>query len=354
MFLHTHTYIAYPQIKKEDVMTCQQWKWAKASALTLAIANLAACGGGDTKTDSDSNGNAGGDTGGTKVTLEQFNLFKQTGTWHFKMDMDATVENDVDFGGQTAHYVSDFVVAGNSVSSVRYVNDSEVIIASCDGYPDETLTTSEFHEDFAFEDSDEDGEAMFCQSGMEPNYYIVSDDHYRIELVCDDTALGNINMYKLSDSAAFDFGSFSFNSEDHDDLNATSGVCGSQIFTDINATVTAGGQVQENSYSITSVTVEAPYDDTKVSLILEFPSSITTGTYGVIDYIEDANSDDVVSVMLMSSAFGGTPSDPASLSATMGSVTISAISETAVSGTFDIATYTGDNIDGSFSFDISK
>lgn len=335
-------------------MTTQQWKWAKASALTLAIANLAACGGSDNKTDNNTGDNVGGDTGGTKVTLEQFNLFKQTGTWQFKMDMDATIENDVNFGGQTAHYVSDFVVAGNSVSSVRYVNDSEVVLASCDGYPEETLTTTEFEQDFVFEDSDEDGDAVFCQTGMEPNYYIVADDHYRIELVCDNTALGNINMYKLSDSAAFNFGSFNFNSEDHNDLNATSGVCGSNIFTDINATVTAGDQVQESSYSITSITVEAPYGDTKVSLMLQFPSSISTGTYSVIEYVEDADSDDAVSVTLMSSAFGGSPNSPASLSATMGSVTISAISDLAVSGTFDIATYTGDNIDGSFSFDINN
>lgn len=333
-------------------MTSQQWKWAKASSLTLAIATLTACGGGDNKTNDNTGGNVGGDTGGTKVSLEQFNLLKQTGTWRFKTDMEATVEYDIDFGGQTVHSVSDFVIAGNSVSSIRYVNDSKVLIASCDGYPEETLTTAEFNEDFSFEDSDDD--VTFCQSSVEPNYYIVSNDHYRIELICENTAIGNFNIYKLSDSPAFDFGSFSFNSEDHNDLNATSGVCGSNIFTDIHSTATSGGQVQEGVYSVTSITIEAPYGDTKVSLMLEFPSSITTGTYDVIDFFDDADSDDVVSVMLMSSVFGGTPSDPASLSATMGSVTISAISDLAVTGTFDIATYTGDNIDGSFSFDISQ
>ncbi|MDO6424300.1 hypothetical protein [Saccharophagus degradans] len=335
-------------------MTSQQWKWAKASALTLAIATLTACGGGDNKTNDNTGGNVGGDTGGTKISVEQFNFLKQTGTWQSKMDIDATMEYDVDFGGQTAHYLTDLVIAGNSVTSVRYVNDSEVVIANCDGFPEETLTTSDFSDNFAFEDSDEEGNALFCPSGMEVNYYIVSDEHYRIELICDNATLGNFNMYKLSDSAAFDLGSFSFNSEDHNDLNATDGVCGSHMFSDANITVTTNGQVEESSNSATSITVEAPYGDTKVSLMLEFPTSITTGTYDVIDFFDDANSDDVVSVMLMSSAFGGTPSDPASLSATMGSVTISAISDTAVSGTFDIATYTGDNIDGSFSFDINK
>lgn len=328
------------------------WNWAKASALTLAVATLTACGGSDNNSKTGST--VDGDTGGNKVSLAEFNLMSQTGTWRFDLDMDATIDTQVEIWGQSADYLVDFVVDGSSATYVDYSNESNVVVGNCDGFPDETLNSTEFDSSFVFDDTDEEGNAMFCQTGMEQNYYIVGDDHYRIELMCDNEAIGNINLHRLSNTPEFNFGSFSLNSDMYDDLQTNAGVCGSRYFTDTNATVTSGDQVEESSFSMTAITVEAPYEDTKVLLTLNFPMSITTGTFEVINDIDDVQNDGVVIVDITSSVFGGTKNDPAYLTATMGTVTISAISEHSATGTFDIETDNNDSMEGSFSFDLGQ
>lgn len=331
-------------------MHALSWKWTKATSLTLAIATLTACGGSDSKTENESN--VGGNTGGTKVSLEEFNLLQQSGTWRFDMDLEGTASSQLTLQGQTVDYVVDYVISGSMPSYIEY-NDSTVTVAACDGYPAEVQSTTDFDNSFVFEDADEDGNPIFCPSTLTSNYYIVSDDHYRIELVCDGTTMGNLNLIKLSSTPQFNLGRLSFESDLYDNLNASTGVCGTHMFSDMNTTYTLQDQSQEATYSITNITVEAPYGDSTVLLDMTFPLSITTGSYQVVEDVEDLMEDGYVSVSVMSSVFGGTPEFPDSLYATMGSVTITEHSSTKVTGSFDIDTYNNDTITGNFSFDLN-
>ncbi len=299
----------------------------KKLPIILGVAILTGCGGG------------GGGSDTKSGIPADFDLFAQSGTWRLTADI------QFNLSPPTGDPLIDLDITSDStISTVAAIDVSgdNITLNDCDAEAPETVTISELEDEISNDLSDED---LDCKSET-TNYTKISSTNYRIEYNCDDSISTTITYKKISEATDFDFGQLSFTSS-NGDLNTNSGVCGTISDTNVDTIVTP----QPNSLSLTNSTIDfqsisivAPYNGNRIGIDFEFTENVTEASYDV--------SSNEVEVELASVTYGGTPADPDYIEATSGNVNIDSIGPFAVTGTFNITTNTGDNIVGSFHFDI--
>ena len=284
-----------------------------------------------------------GDGGGSLADLSPLSALLETdGTWLISMSGDMSLSLQI-IDGITMN--SDITFNERTVTTTRYANGM-VTDKSCDALPPEVYSPTDLDIEF----SDIAGPGQTCP-GESSTLTRISDTHYRLDYTCG-KAKASFEIAKLSDSPQFDQGSLTFQSALNDDLNATSGVCGSFEDTVSVSTYTP----QPNDYDLVDTTetvrgfsVTAPYGSDLLEMDFSVVADLAVGTYNVTTL---ASLADEIEVALISPAFGGTSDNPATRYASSGSVTIEAVSNYAIRGTFNLNTVDGDNLAGSFDIDI--
>lgn len=301
------------------------------SALLLAF-GLAACGGG---------GGSGSNNNG--VTWPEFlDIYDTSGTW--TVDLDANSTTSMNLGnGVTGSF--DFDIESLQVFTVDVVNQSNIAENSCDGYPPEVSTQAEFESEDEFLDSDQ------CSTSS-ATFTELSNDSFRVNFRCD--AFTAVAVFtRVSDTPEMDFGTLTFTSVDHANLDTGLGVCGEVDITSGTSTYTPqpnpAGLVNETTEE-TDIIVVAPWGSNEVALEFTFQGPVTAGqTFTVVQDAENAGE---VEVGVLSAELGGTPTVPAYVEGSSGSVTVTGLGATSASGSFNFSTAAGDTLVGSFTFDI--
>ena|GEM_PF-2846635 len=188
-----------------------------------------------------------------------------------------------------------------------------------------------------------------CDTEIDTRYFLVTDDHYRITFAFQNEQLGQMDLALMSNESQFNQGTLTFTSDQYTDLNATSGVCASNsdIYTEI-TNLDSGEEIPPSRIGV--ITLAVPYESGRLALEMSFGDSVTPGTYTVGSH-ENLNTVNA-SAILTSVEFGGTTDTPFYVAATAGSVTIDSVGEFSAAGSFNLSTETGDNLSGSFTFDI--
>lgn len=302
----------------------------KASLLALSMVSVISCSSGGGGDDDDDNG-----------IPSDFDLFEQSGTWRLTFDIASIFELEQSDGTDTINIQNNFDFMGSIVTTIK-VDGNTITIADCDAETPEVTGEDDFDEEFIdelFEDLECDDEDV--------DYTKISDEHYRVEFSCDDINTTTLDYVKLNDSAEFDFGSLAFTFDGNADLDSSVGICGGIASGSVESIVTPqpnGIGLTNSNEVISNIVVSSPYDGNIISIEFDFEETVTVGTFSV-DTFE-------VNVDLTSVIFGGTATDPDFVEAVTGNVNITAISEFAVTGSFDITTEDGEDIAGDFSFDI--
>jgi len=319
---------------------------SKSSILAICLGLLISCGGGGGGGDDDDS--SGGGSGGGSGIPADFDLFEQSGTWRLVADSEFNLNSEITLNGTTVNLNSSADVKQTIVTSFDSSN-GVLTTLSCDAYAAEV----ELIEDIDIEEEFNDPSDPVACTTTSLEFTEVSDTNYRIEYSCDNSLAFTLDFTKLSDQIEFDFGSLSFTSVLHADLNTTDGVCGTReeglgmaVYT---PQPNALGLL-DSTTPIHQFNVASPYDGNRISIDFEFSEDIQPGVYTVVDGIVAAGE---VNVLLSSLIYGGTADDPDFVEGDGGTVTITAISNFSVTGSFDITTEDGDAINGSFSFDIS-
>lgn len=311
----------------------------KSAFLSIAMVGLVSCGGGGGDSD---------DNSGDNSIPADFDLFEQSGTWRLIADSEFNLISDITVNTDTVNLVSSAEAKQTVVTSFESTN-GVLTTQSCDADAAEV----EVIDDIDIEADFNDPSNPFSCVSTSLIFTEVSATNYTIEYSCDNTLAFKLDFTKLSDQTEFDFGNLSFTSTLHADLNTTVGVCGSreegqgmEVYTPQPNAL----NLLDETTPIHSFNVAAPYDGNRISIDFEFSEAIQTGVYTVVDGIVATGE---VSVFLSSLIYGGTVDDPNSVDGNGGTVTIAAISDFSIAGSFDITTDDGDTINGSFSFDIS-
>ena len=347
--------------------------------IILMATVLSACGGSDDDSDSgtdsssgtessdDGSGGAseddGGDqpaeegaddvVGGTAVERADFSPFNTTGAWRITTAADYIVTSDVTRNDTSVEVTRDVESTEVDILTTLVNEDGTVTGDYCNEYG--SITLPEPRDEEEMDDSYlEEGEynSPFCDTS-DIQYVEVSDTLYRIDKYCDDVLTESTEYALLSDVPEFNFGTLSFTSDQFDDLDTDSGVCGTRD--DFSYSKTAP---QPNDLNISDREVEdyeigfaAPYGENLIYFEIETTQPFQAITYTVVEDFSGEAVDEV-EVEVTSATFGSTLFFPADVDAIDGSVTLSAVSANAVEGSFDLTTETGDRLQGSFSFNL--
>lgn len=306
----------------------------RTTLIAAAALTLAACGG-------DGNGGGGGGTSnrGTEVTLEEFReLAIQAGLWRF--DAEIEFEGEFEVENQTFDFMTDLDTV--SVSTVVLNDDDSITYDSCDLEGEQTTTREEVIDDEPIQD---DTYEDFCE--LEMTYYQVSDTKFNMIQTCDGDEFSVATIELLSSQPEFDNGSFSFDLEGFDSLNASDGVCGSKY--NVNSSVEGAleGDIFVEDDESSEFKIVAPYtgDSRVVMRVDSYGEELGVGTYniGIVD--------SVVMLTVESEVFGA-PGAPQTLTAISGEVTFTEYSQYRAAGSFDVNVADGSRFNGSFELDL--
>jgi hypothetical protein len=298
-------------------------------------------------------GDGDGDGQGQPVTFDAFDLFGKTGIWRLKTDFQLSATQSLGLVTATINSHINTV----DVQSIQFNSPTDVVISPCSANTALELDNDEFNEDLV-NDATETSDELFCQSGSSYNYFKVSDDHYRIDWVCNGSALGSVEFERISNSSTFAQGSLSFTTNQAGGTLSSSEVCGGITQIDTTSTNSAGidlgdmglgGALQDTSAR--NIHVAGTYDWGRVMFTFTFSETPVVGTYAVADSFSGSTTKQVTTT-ISSPVLGGTGQEPASLFASTGAVTINSISDTAANACFDLTTITGETFDGCFNFNL--
>lgn len=324
-------------------------KMALILALGISLTGLAACGGGGKKDDDK-------DDQAQNGFPADFQLFQQDGIWKITTDIDFSHSLTVNTGGNTVTGSASGTAFYVTQLSVDYADDSHIRFTHCDEDMPDDFSLQDLEQDLYFQDTDTDD--LVCTNERH-TYTRINDDTYTIEIACDNAFSAVITAIRVSDGTGFNAGTFSFNGpETYPSLNADSGVCGELGGAHGTAVFPDGSGIPDQSFETFEIVAAArSYGQDPnvhpVALEMEFTVTPEVGAYTVVAGGMDPGPDEVGYVQLTSAVFGQTAEDPASILATGGTVTITAITDSAVSGTFDLQTDQG-NFSGSFDYDLNQ
>lgn len=181
-------------------------------------------------------------------------------------------------------------------------------------------------------------------------------DRFRLVLGC--AGAENIVLQtKISNSQQFNFGSMSFSSDQYEDFSISSDVCGflEEQVTQFEYVESDVPQELLEDFEPTSasvnVSIRAPYLNSYLLLNISFDdveklSEVSTGEYSL--------DEDEVDVYLRSFEFGVTDSGASTIGVNGGLVTISEVRDLGISGSYNLTTYSGDTLEGSFNLNLPK
>lgn len=313
--------------------------------LPLLTSLLIACGGSSGGSNNDG-GSTGNFTADSEVSKEDFDLFSTSGTWKSTGGVDFSYSGDFeDFTGS-----AEIEFENIGVAYVIHNSDTDITVGSCEAVREETLSSEIVEDDFFF-DTEEDDEFLPCDT-LQTKFYKADDSNYKIELLCDSEIFADFEVTKLSDTPAFNFGTVAFTSEFNDDLAATSeGVCGSLDREFMNITADQPG-IPGSTTDLASINFAVPYGDHIMHFSFEMHGALTTGTFDVVSdlFPPFANK---IEADVTSTFYGGSAEFPDSRFGIGGTVTIDSVGADSASGSFDLEMVDGDNLVGTFSFDLN-
>ena len=315
-------------------------KTALILALGISLTGLAACGGGGKKDDDK-------DDQAQNGFPADFQLYKQDGVWKVTEDIDFTHTQTISTGGDML--TATIAVSQNSVYSfsVDYVDDNTIRLASCNDEMDmpEVKSLQELENALYFQDTGDNDPVCINEHHT---YTRIDDASYKIEVSCDNDFSAVFTVTRLSQEAVFNTGSLLINAPGtYPSLDTQSGVCGARYEDQTIARLPDGSIIQDQSEEFTEIHVAArDYGPAAlpVMLYMEFNETPEAG----VSYTASLDTGKAVDVSLVSNTF-----DEFYISATGGTVTITAITDSAVSGTFDLQTDQG-NFSGSFDYDLNQ
>ncbi len=300
-------------------------------SIPVLLLLLAACGGGSSP---------GGSTSGSFLTAEEFANSLATGV--YRVDVTVDLSGFSQSGGGLTMTGSG-KVRGSQVIALDLANKTS---DACDLEGPVTYT------DLASEFTDS-GE--MDNSSCDSRYTRVSDTTFRIEYQCQGVVPDfSATFVRISDSPSFDYGNLSlaFAADTEADSTASRGVCGDLLENNTRITVTPSGTFPDTVVNETDITVVAPYvNGSRVKLSMNFSgSSLVPGDYNVVQFVSEEGADEV-SMTFSSAEFGigNTVSNPGTLNATAGTVTLASVSERAFTGSYNVTLTNGDTLSGDFS-----
>jgi len=326
----------------------------------FAALSLIGCSGSDNKQPSIEASNEGNTTlqavspTAIQISAEEFSNIDITGTWRRRLFFSSTKEVDLRVNGNDTPALKSRAGSFLDVIFVEQINETSTLTKYCDSLPAK-LTEINPENNIIINDTSDSSSTPSENSRIAKKYYKISDKYYRIDFYTNDKLDGYFELEKHSSLLAFDFGMLSFFMSDRVDLNASEDVCGivdlsTITFTDLpNDAITFDPiSVHSNSYSIS-----APYEDSFVTLKMSFIGAIDKTTYTVTQDISDTELPVMVEI---SSPIFNTPPDDVDtttvINGSTGVVTIGSISDTSVSGDYDITLENGEILVGNFSFEI--
>lgn len=198
-------------------------------------------------------------------------------------------------------------------------------------------------------DPDSDDYTTCIGDGEESVQYFISDSGQPLlRGYCDGRQVSEWVLTKLSSDTNFDHGALNIAATIGDDVSASDEVCGR---------ITSGLPALFGSSSVSwNAEIVAPYTGgERVRLRLTFVGDPQSRTYTVVESLYDDHEEPhLVEVDVDSTVFGGSEDSPGGQSGYTGTVTISEVTDLKVSGSLDLQTNTGNELQGSFSLDMTK
>lgn len=318
---------------------------SKLNKLALGVSTallVSACGGGGSSS-------GGGDNSrtGESLTEEQEAFLEfagQDGLWRFSFNGKVFATESQVVEGYTIVAEVEANIAGSAMFTTVLNGDNSYT---------EDVCSLETPETYDIDDLDFDDYSISEECGSTPQVTQVSDTAFRLSQSCSNGTETELLVELISSTPTFNHGSLSldFAADSYDDLNTSNGICGSQFDTDYYTTVTITPTppfpVEDSSDDYWDVQILAPYGSTKVELYISMAGSPAVGVHTVGDDPGEAAFE------IASTAFSGGGIYPEYIEAESGNVSITSVSEFAVSGTFDVTLPNGDTVTGAFSLDIN-
>ena len=325
--------------------------FAFAGCLALSALAMTGCGGGGGDNNAGNPNNPGGDpgtgdisVGGQEITAEEFALLTQTGTWRV---IDGV---DFEFSLSQDGFTNESAIEGNFSTTIAVTHNSntDILVEECSDFETEVNDDPELEEDDIFDEDDfSDGEGNPICESQEVKYFKVGDNGFRVDVMCDDDRMAFMSAAKLKNEANLGFGSLNFTSNQISGHSNNSSACASISNFEHESTFTIPGEEPQSvEVSETDIAIAAPYQGGKIVFEFNLIDDLRSGTFNVVDGFPQ--EDDEVEVGVFSPVFGGSATDPDGVFGTSGTVTIDSISQTAVKGSFNFLTNSGDTMTGSF------
>lgn len=286
---------------------------------------------------------------GENLTLAQVESYMQSvgsGIWRTLMVMDAATSVTL-LGNEITSQT-----AGTFVSETMFLSEGgQLLVRSCGEEVAEPVDEDEF--------APSDDDNPFCQD-EQIQYYRLDSGGLGVTLTCDGNILWAAEFDKISSQTTWHQGQLSMSSAQFPDLASTGEVCG--MITDVEVTTSGfpddfgdqfpgGGDLPYGNGTQTfwSTEVVAPYGNDDIELMFNFyGGSKQAGTYSVLDSVDPGTDGRYVVAYAESDAFGV----GSNIVVTGGSVTISSVGLYTVSGSYNLSTATGDQLQGSFQLGI--
>jgi len=290
----------------------------------------------------------------TQISAEEFSGADFTGIWKRRFILNST--KDVSISTNEEGNIPALESRTDSyldVISVEQIDETSTRIKYCDSLPAKLIEIDP--ENSIVIDSTSDSATTPPENSRIAKHYKISDDHYRIDLYTNDNLDGYFELEKHSSLLAFDFGMFSYSMTNKAVLNASEHVCGKVSRSTVTLTDSLDDantfnpiSAQFNAYSIS-----APYENSFVTIEMSFIGEIKEAPYSVVKETPETTSQ--IKVLISSPEFNAPSSGDdttTAINGSTGSVTIGSISDTSVSGDYDITLENGEILTGNFSFEI--
>lgn len=316
------------------------------TTLTLSALTLTACGGSsDDDTDnankmSSSPNNASGATF-TKISANEFDVSMGSGVWRTSFYISTSEEmNELGY-----EYRTDLEGTSTLVSILANTDSGEPRSTECDRSFSEDISVSLESE------TEDDLDLFLCDTKAEYDYFKASDNHYKIEFLCDEKIVSALSLKKLSDAEEFDFGSITMTSDVYEPINTSDGVCGGIMEYDFSLSGNVDGEQIGYDTNTTDIHFGTDYNGSHFFVEISLIGLGETGVYDVSPS-HGFEDDDVstASIDFYSATFGGTDQDPMMLTGSTGIITVEALTSQSAKGSYDVETLSGANIKGSFEF----
>lgn len=289
-----------------------------------------------------------------QISSEEFNDTDFSGTWKRRFLFNATKEVNLTINGVDTSALETRGDSYFDVISIEQITETSTLIKYCDSLPAKLIEINP--ENSIVINSTNDDSTKPSKNSHIAQYYKITDDHYRIDLYTNDELDGYFELEKHSSLLDFDFGMFSFFMTDKADLNASYDVCGKANLSTVTLTDALDDAITFNPISahLNSYSVNAPYENSFVTLKISFVSAINKATYNVTQDVSGTQTP--VLVEISSPEFNTSPGVDTTtiINGREGLVTIDSISDTSVRGNYDLILENNEVLTGDFSFDLNS